>query len=133
MGLTSPLLQLGDFEETSLRQLKEIVGQMLSFNIKYSLVWAEVFAAKGGAGDEARVEDWDLQAFAKKLDEDLDCRVYFLDCFVPPQAEEIADRLFLEENSLVFLKYFAKNPLSRSKLTRATQGRAGPHNAQPLQ
>lgn len=62
------------------------------------------------------MDDWDLEALAKKLDEDLDCRVYYLDQFVPEDAEEMAERLYFEENSLVFLKYFGKNRLSRSRI-----------------
>ena len=56
-----------------------------------------------------------MEAFAKKLDEDLDCRVYYIDQFIPPDSEEMAEQLYFEENSLVFLKYFGGNPLCRSR------------------
>jgi hypothetical protein len=61
-----------------------------------------------------RVENWDLKEFCKKLDEELDCRVYYFDDHEPLSTEEMTDKYFFEENSLVFLKYFAQNKLSQS-------------------
>lgn len=55
-----------------------------------------------------------MNDFIQKLEDDLEYKVYYYDGFIPPDIEEMTDKHGFEENSLIVLKYFAKNVLSQS-------------------